>query len=217
MYTFIAISVLIGILCIIYAIKSYKNREEYNKEIKHKIEYKKTNYDTFSSRDYNKSDYITIKSVILDAIFIHFGLSFITWLVLVILISVPYATLKSTEQISYSFNINLLQDNLVTKEEIRGGTFSIRGNIDGEIKYFYSRTMEYGENINSIPSNVTYIKYDDNVKPHIVVYKNVTKFSELEEKLLFVKHLKIDNLDHYELVVPNGTIQTDNNYNIDMK
>lgn len=216
MYTFIGISVLIGILCIINAIKNYKNREEYNKEIKNKIKYGKTNYDTLLNRDYNESDYITIKSVILNAISIHFCLIFLLWIIIGIS-SIIYASLKPIEQISYSFNINSLQDNLVTKGEIIGTRYSVRGNIDGEIKYFYSRTMEYGENINSIPSNVTYIKYDDNVTPHIIVYKNVTNFSELEEKLLFIKYLKKDYLDHYELVVPNGTIETENIYDIDMK
>lgn len=70
----------------------------------------------------------------------------------------------------YTFNINSLKDNLVTSGEIQGGAFCVRGTIDGEISYFFSRTTDKGETIGHISADKSYIKYDDSKKPCIEVH-----------------------------------------------
>ena len=82
------------------------------------------------------------------------------------------AFLRPTIETHWSFNINALQDNLVAEGEFRGGAFSMRGYVDGELSYFYSRTLAKGEVIRHIPANKTYIKYDNDTHPRIEVHQS---------------------------------------------
>ena len=117
----------------------------------------------------------------------------------------------------YTFNINSLKDNLVTSGEIHGGAFCVRGTIDGEISYFFSRTTDKGETIGHISANKSYIKYDDNKKPCIEVHQKNHKIPEIVEKLLFTKWCNGKSVDYYVIIVPNGTISTTGTYEIDIE
>lgn len=79
----------------------------------------------------------------------------------------------------YTFNINSLKDNLVTSEEIHGGAFCVRGTIDGEISYFFSRTTDKGETIGHIPANKSYIKYDDNKNLVLKFIRKIIRYQKL--------------------------------------
>lgn len=116
----------------------------------------------------------------------------------------------------YTFNINSLKDNLVTSGEIQGGAFCVKGTIDGEISYFFSRTTDKGETIGHIPADKSYIKYDDNKKPCIEVHQKNHKIPEIVEKLLFTKWCNGKRVDYYVIIAPNGTISTTGTYEIDM-
>ena len=80
-----------------------------------------------------------------------------------------------SETSQWEFNINAMQDNLVTE-----GTFARRGrgNIDGELSYFYSRTMHLGEKIEHIPANKTYVRYSESERPHVEVYQSCVDVPE---------------------------------------
>lgn len=117
----------------------------------------------------------------------------------------------------YTFNINSLKDNLVTSGEIHDGAFCVRGTIDGEISYVFSRTTDKGETIGHIPADKSYIKYDDNKKPCIEVHQKNHKIPEIVEKLLFTKWCNEKSVDYYIIIVPNGTILTTETYEIDME
>lgn len=117
----------------------------------------------------------------------------------------------------YTFNITSLKDNLVTSGEIHDGAFCVRGTIDGEISYFFSRTTDKGETIGHIPADKSYIKYDDNKKPCIEVHQKNHKIPEIVEKLLFTKWCNEKSVDYYIIIVPNGTILTTETYEIDME
>lgn len=117
----------------------------------------------------------------------------------------------------YTFNINSLKDNLVTSGEIHDGGFCMRGTIDGEISYFFSRTTDKRETIGHIPADKSYIKYDDNKKPCIEVHQKNHKIPEIVEKLLFTKWCNEKSVDYYIIIVPNGTISTTETYEIDME
>ena len=117
----------------------------------------------------------------------------------------------------YTFNINSLKDNLVTSGEIHDGAFCVRGTIDGEISYFFSRTTDKGEAIGHIPADKSYIKYDDNKKPCIEVHQENRKMPEIVERLLFTKWVYDKSVDYYVIIAPNGTISTTGTYEIDME
>ena len=104
---------------------------------------------------------------------------------------------------------------MVTSGEIHGSAFYVRGTIDGEISYFFSRTTGKGEIIEHIPADKSYINYDDNKKPCIEVHENKTP--EIVEKIFFTKWFNVKSIDYYVIIVPNGTISTDGTYEIDMK
>ena len=117
----------------------------------------------------------------------------------------------------YSFNINSLKDNLVTSGEIRGSAFCVRGKIDGEISYFFSRTTDKGEIIGHIPAEDCYIKYGEESKPHIEVHQTVHKFPNWLKKILWVESFNSPNTEYYVIFVPEGTISVDGTYQIDME
>ena len=199
-----------------WLIDSIKNMDEYNKEIAENIKYGRTNYSTFSLRKYDKRDYETIPKDIFYWLFGNIILNLINFVV-VFLISALVVCIYPRTTTEYSFNINSLKDNLVTSGEIHGSAFCVSGSIDGEISYFFSRTMNEGEKIGHIPAKDTYIKYDNESKPHIEVHQTVHKFPNWLQKILWVEACNSTITEYYVIIVPEGTISTNGTYQIDME
>lgn len=219
MILFILIAIGIALYTIFakgWLIDCIKNIEETNKKVKENIEYDRTNYDTFPFRKYNEHDYDSIHKNIFNWIGINVFLNIIN-LTFVFIISSIIVLFCPKAESYYTFNINSLKDNLVTSGEINGGAFCVRGTIDGEISYFFSRTTDKGETIGHIPANKSYIKYDDNKKPCIEVHQKNHKVPEFFYKLLFAEWCNNKSTDYYVIIVPNGTISVDGTYEIDMK
>lgn len=200
--------------CLIDCINSI---EKINKEIKERIEHGQINWDSFSYRKYNEHDYDSIPKNILYCVLLNIMLNATLNFLIVLLISAIIVGFFPKEESYYSFNINSLKDNIVTNGEIHGGAFCVRGSIDGEISYFYSRVTDKGEIIEHIPANKSYIKYDDNKTPCIEVHQKNHKVPEFFYKLLFAEWCNNKSIDYYVIIVPNGTISMDGTYEIDMK
>lgn len=120
------------------------------------------------------------------------------------------------EPYDYSFNIKALNDNSRIEGEFRGSTFSSRGYIREELSYSYLREYGQGEKIEHIPADNTYIKYDDEIQPHITVYKERCAPTELMKFLFFDDFFNEERVIRYELTVPTGSVQNDV-YEIDME
>ena len=219
MILFILISIGIALYTIFadgWLIDSIKNIEETNKKVKENIEYGRTNYDTFPFKKYNEHDYESVQKNILDWIMINIFFNVVNFIFVFIISAIVVLCCPKAESY-YTLNINSLKDNLVTSGEIHDGVFCVRGAIDGEISYFFSRTTDKGETIRHIPADKSYIKYDDNKKPCIEVHQKNHKTPEIVEKLLFTKWHNDKNVDYYVIIVPNGTISTTGTYEIDME
>lgn len=122
---------------------------------------------------------------------------------------------KETTQ--YEFNINALQDNLVTQGRLRGSMYGSRGYVDGELSYFFSRTMSQGEIIGHIPAKKTYVQYSSTERPHIEVHQDRANIPDWLNKVLWLKPFNKYSTDYYVIVVPEGTITNSGQYEIDMK
>lgn len=124
------------------------------------------------------------------------------------------ANTRPMETSQWQFNINAMQDNLVNE-----GTFVRRGrgHIDGELSYFYSRTLSHGEKIEHIPASKTYIRYSDTERPHVEVHERCIDIPDWMYKVFFLKTMNNKTLDYYVIVVPEGTITNTGQYEIDMK
>lgn len=219
MILFILIAIGIALYTIFangWLIDSIKNIEETNKEVKENIEHGRTNYDTFPLRKYNEHDYESVPKNILYWIILNIFFNMVNFIFVFIISTIVVLCCPKAESY-YTFNINSLKDNLVTSGEIHGGAFCVRGTIDGEISYFFSRTTDKGETIGHIPANKSYIKYDDNKKPCIEVHQKNHKIPEIVEKLLFTKWCNGKSVDYYVIIAPNGTISTTGTYEIDME
>lgn len=199
-----------------FLLDSIKDLDEYNKDIERKIKYGFTNHDAFFYRTYNKSDYESIPKLILEWLFCNVFFNLVNAIIVFIISALVVFAYPRTET-QYSFNINSLKDNLVTSGEIHGGAFCVSGNIDGEISYFFSRTMNEGEKIGHIPAKYTYIKYDNESKPHIEVHQTVHKFPKWLQKILWVEACNSTVTEYYVIIVPEGTISTTGTYQIDME
>ena len=189
--------------------------EETNKEVKENIEYGKINYDTFPFREYNEHDYGSVPKIIFQWFLLNIFFNVINFIFVFIISAIVVVCCPKAESY-YTFNINSLKDNLVTSGEIHGGAFCVRGTIDGDISYFFSRTTDKGETIGHIPADKSYIKYDDNKKPCIEVHQKNYKIPEIIEKLLFTKWFNNKSVDYYVIIAPDGTISTTGTYEIDM-
>lgn len=197
-----------------WLIDSIKNIEKTNKEVKENIEHSRKNYGTFSCRKYNEHDYESVPKYIFQWFAINILSNVINFMFVFIISAIVVLCCPKVESY-YTFNINSLKDNLVTSGEIHGGAFYVRGTIDGEISYFFSRTTGKGETIEHIPADKSYINYNDNKKPCIEVHENKTP--EIVEKIFFTKWLNVKSIDYYVIIVPNETISTDGTYEIDME
>lgn len=145
------------------------------------------------------------------------GMNILNWgivLVLSIILFFGLVFVCPSETSQWEFNINAMQDNLVTE-----GTFARRGrgSVDGELSYFYSRTMSLGEKIEHIPAKKTYVQYSDTEKPHVEVHQSCVDIPDWLSKMFFLDWLNSKNTQYYILVVPEGTIANDGQYEIDMK
>lgn len=117
------------------------------------------------------------------------------------------------EETSYwEFNINALNDNVVTE----GKWYGRRGSVDGELSYFYCRPLSLGEKIEHIPADKTYVQYSESEHPHIEVHQTRVVIPKWLSKLLWVDMFNTKQTDYYILVVPEGTITTTGQYEIDM-
>ena len=215
MILFILIAIGIALYTIFakdWLIDSIKNIDETNKEVKKNIEY--DNYNTSSLRKYNEHDYENVPKIIFQWFVYNILFNIINFIIVFIISGFAVMFCPKLESY-YTFNINSLKDNLVTSGEIHGSAFYVRGTIDGEISYFFSRTTGKGEIIEHIPADKSYINYDDNKKPCIEVHENKTP--EILEKIFFAKWFNVKSIDYYVIIVPNGTISTDGTYEIDMK
>lgn len=219
MILFILIAIGIALYTIFadgWLIYSIKNIEETNKEVKENIEHGRTNYDTFPLRKYNEHDYENVPKNILYWIILNIFFNMVNFIFVFIISTIVVLCCPKAES-CYTFNINSLKDNLVTSGEIHGGAFCVRGTIDGEISYFFSRTTDKGETIGHIPADKSYIKYDDSKKPCIEVHQENHKMLEIVEKLLFTKWINDKSVDYYVIIAPNGTISITGTYEIDME
>lgn len=217
LFIFIAIGIaLYTIFADDWLIDSIKDIEETNKEVKENIEYGRTNYNTLLRREYNKHDYKSVPKYIFQWFILNIVVNGLNCLI-VFAISIVAVSFCPKAESYYTFNINSLKDNLVTSGEIHDGAFCVRGAIDGEISYFFSRTTDKGETIGHIPADKSYIKYDDNKKPCVEVHQKNHKIPEIVEKLLFTKWCNENSVDYYIIIVPNGTILTTETYEIDME
>lgn len=118
-----------------------------------------------------------------------------------------------SEKSQWQFNINAMQDNLVTE----GNFYGRRGHVDGELSYFYSRTMSLGEKIEHIPANKTYVRYSNDEQPHVEVHQSRIDIPEWLYKVFFLKDMNEKSTDYYVLVVPEGTITNTGQHEIDMR
>lgn len=217
LYTIIAIGIFIyTVFAKGFLIDSIKNLDEYNKGIEKKIEYGCTNYDLLFPRKYDKGDYKSIYKILSQWLLYNVFFNFLN-IIVVFIISAIVVFAYPTVETQYSFNINSLNDNLVTSGEIHGSIFGVRGSIDGEISYFFSRTTDKGETIGHISAEDSYIKYDDKSKPHIEVYQTTHKFPNWLKKVLCVELLNSTYTEYYVIIVPEGTISTNGTYEIDME
>lgn len=191
-----------------------RNMDSYNAEIKRKIKgcYTKYIYGEGYVK-YDESDYRTVVGQIFKWIFINIGLNIVNAIVVFcisVMLTVFYPYNADSQ---YSFNINALEDNLVTS----GRFYGRRGTIDGELSYFFSRTMSQGEKIGHIPANQTYIIYDEKLHPNIEVHQKVQDYPDWLYKFLWIEWIGNSYVDYYVLNVPKGTISNMDNYEIDMK
>lgn len=199
-----------------WLIDSNKCIEKDNEIIKTKIEFGRMNYDTFPLREYNKHDYESIPKNILSWFFINIMFNAVNFIFVFIISAIVVSCCPKAESY-YTFNINALNDNLTTRGEIHGNAFYKSGSFDGELSYFFSRTMNNGEIIGHIPANKSYINYDENRKPCIEVHQENHKIPEFVDKLLFAKWCNDKFVNYYVIIVPNGTISVDGTYEIDME
>lgn len=121
-----------------------------------------------------------------------------------------------TQTSQWEFDINALQDNLVTQGEFRG-RYASRGYIDGELSYFYSRTLSRGEKVEHIPANKTYVQYSEDEHPHVEVHQSCMDIPKWLSKVFFIEWMNEKTTQYYVLVVPEGTITNTGQYEIDMK
>ena len=119
-----------------------------------------------------------------------------------------------SETSQWQFNINAMQDNLGVEGRFRYGG---RGYINDELSYYYSRTMANGELIEHIPADKTYVRYSNNEKPHVEVHQSRLDIPDWLYKVFFLEWMNSPNTKYYVMVVPEGTITTTGQYEIDMR
>ena len=164
---------------------------------------------THGNKDHGDILWWLLENVVVDIIII------LLILVLSFCVLTGYVLCDKYTEDHWEFNINSLEDNLVTQGEVHGGMFAVRGYFDGELSYFYSRTMSRGEIIEHIPANKTYLKYDNTVHPKVEVHTKELGIPKwIREHLICNLDTKL--VDYYVIIVPEGTLKNSGEYNIDM-
>lgn len=157
----------------------------------------------------------TVSTWLLGNVLLNIANIIFVWLIsFVLFLGLVFVCPSETSQ--WQFNINALQDNLVTQGEFRG-RYAQRGHIDGELSYFYSRTLSLGEKIEHIPANKTYVQYSDTEHPHVEVHQSCLDIPEWLTKVFWIEHMNSKTTKYYVLVVPEGTITNTGQYEIDME
>ena len=127
-----------------------------------------------------------------------------------------------TYDYSYKFNINSMKDNLVTE----GRMYYRSGHIDGDLSYFFSRTMDKGEIIGHVPADSSYIKYNDDVHPNIEVHQEkidwekATGWKVFDPWLCLFEKSKLFEYSQekeYIITVPSDTLTEEGSYEINME
>ena len=180
-------------------------------------EMKKYNENVLQRRYYDKSDFISLPGVIGSFVLYNIFLDIIGFMLIAFVSFMLVGLYPKEVESQYSFQINCLKDNLVTEGEVRGGVFYVRGNVDGEISYFFSRTMLKGEKVGHIPANKTYIRYDNECDPCIEVHQVSKDFPEWLEALTFVDWINKEITDYYTIVIPEGSMSCEGEFNIDLE
>lgn len=158
------------------------------------------------------------EDVVYSFIFSAIVTFFISGLFTLIVLCLP---VFPTYDYSYKFNINSMKDNLVTE----GRMYYRSGHINGELSYFFSRTMDKGEIIGHVPADSSYIKYDDNVHPNIEVHQEKIDWDEATGWKVFDPWLCLfagTDLSNkaekeYIITVPSNTLTEQGNYEVDME
>lgn len=223
MYTFIIIAIaffvmlMFGIgLADFSLINEIKYVKEYNKRIKEKIK-KGEMKGIWYNEPYSSKDYKSYIEPIINFIGWNFLCDFAAFAFILFstFIVLAFCPIKET---NYYFNINSLKDNWVVDGEFGGSMFGMRGYVDGELSYFFSRTYYgKGEKIGHIPADKTYVKYDNEEKPKITVYQEEHVVNELLGKFIFDEFINDPVTVRYIITVPEGTIETTGTYSIDME
>ena len=198
-------------------INKIKFVREYNKKIKEKIKKGEIKYGFYERSSYSSKDYES---------YIEPIIGFIGWNLLSDLIAFAFILLSTfivlefcpIKETNYYFNINSLKDNLVTEGEFGGSMFGMRGYVDGELSYFFSRTYYgKGEKIGHIPADKTYVQYNNEEKPKITVYQEGHVVNDILRKFIFDEFINDPVTVRYIITVPEGTIETTGTYSIDME
>ena len=192
-------------------LKSLKDVKKHNEKVTKEIE--------CGNSWYSEKDYHSIVEPIGEWIFDNLTFSFFGFLAVGLISFFVFIAcdVNFEAEREYSFRINSLKDNLVTEGEFHRRIYSTHGSIDGEISYFFSRTMEHGEKIGHIPASKTYVKYDDNRTPCIEVHQTYADIPEWLDKIFFLECFNEPTVDYYVIVVPDGSIITEGVYEIDME
>ena len=194
---------------------SVKAVRKYNKDIEQKIKNgcKKKMYNL---EYYSEEDYRSISCDLLKYICINLAGTILS-ATLVLLLSGVVIVCSPIKETYYSFDINSLNDNLITSGKFESRMYCTSGSINGEISYFFSRTMNRGDVIGHIPAGNSYIKYDNNTEPRIEVHQKSYNVPKIADKFLFTKKINKKVTDYYVIIVPEGTISTTGTYEIDMQ
>lgn len=200
------------IFCSDGLINYIKSIDGHNKEIQEKIEFGMINHDLMFPRTYSESDFYSVYKGLRKFIWLNIFCNFCSVLV-VFIISFVVSFAWEMEPYSYSFDIYALNDQNRIEGRINRSAFSASGYINEEMSYFFIRDGKHGQIMGHIPANMTYIQYDDDVKPHITVYKEKSNIPEWAKKTLF--DFGKEMVDRYEIVAPNGSVV--NTYDIDME
>jgi hypothetical protein len=170
-------------------------------------------------KDDIKYKYHTFRKILGDIgtwILVNIVLNILNAFIVIVISFVMFIVLFNTcptETSEWDFNINALQDNIVTE----GVFYGRRGSVDGELSYFYSRTLSKGEKIEHIPADKTYVQYSNEEYPHVEVHQSRVVIPEWMYKVFFLKWMNQKTTDYYVIVVPDGTIISTGQYEIDME
>lgn len=207
----IILFIIIFLFSIISSSENIKKIRNYNATIKRELK------DNCSSHD--KSDIKGYGSIVEDIFVVNAMTDFMIFAMFAtITVLTPSLVSKHDEQ--YSFEINSLKDNVTTNGIMSSGLFCARANINGDLRYYFSRTTDKGEFIDYVSASMSYINYDDNKTPQIIVHQKVATIPKWVKDWIMIgnqKYSETYTTEYYTIIVPSGAIITDSQYEIDME